>query len=172
MDAAAGSSERSVKNSTVIELEGDRTLVMSRLFNGPPRIVFEAWTRPELVARWWAPASLGTKIDSVTADVRVGGKYRYALRTPDGNEVAFSGEYTEVTPPKRLVYTSRFEPYPDTVITTVTFEDRGNQTLLVSREVYPSAEVRKLAVESGMETGMRECMEQIETLVAELVAKV
>src|SRR5258705_6618823 len=92
-------------NPTSMELRGDRELVITRTFNGPPRIVFDAWTRPELVRRWWAPAALGVTIVSCDADVRVGGTYRYVLRNSGGGEVAFSGTYTEGAPPTRLVYT-------------------------------------------------------------------
>jgi len=156
-------------NKTSMELKEDRELVISRTFNGPPRIVFDAYTRAELVKRWWAPKSHGEIVDC-TAEVRVGGKYRYAMRTPDGTDVAFSGRYLEITPPSRLVYTQVFEQMADAgeMTITVTFEELGGKTLLVSREVYPSKEARDSALESGMEHGMKEAMDQLDVLVASL----
>ncbi len=151
---------------TKMELHGDREIVISRTFRAPPRIVFEAWTDARHVRRWWAPKSRA-EIVEVTADVRVGGEYRYVLRA-HGNEFAFSGEYREVTPPTRLVYTQVFEAFPDSpAIITVTFEDApGGHTRLVSRELYPSPEAREAALSSGMEDGMREALDQLDELVA------
>ena len=97
-------------NQTSMELKGDREIVIARTFNGPPRIVFDAWTRPELVRRWWAPKSRRVSLVGCDADVRVGGGYRYVARLDAGGEFAFSGVYTEVTPYSRLVYTEIFEP--------------------------------------------------------------
>jgi uncharacterized protein YndB with AHSA1/START domain len=157
-------------NQTTMELESERTIVITRTFNGPARIVFDAWTRPELVKRWWAPKSLGASIASCDADVRVGGNYRYVLRLDTGDEMAFSGTYTEVTPHSRLVYTQVFEPMQDAgaVIVTVTFDERDGKTHLVAHELYPSQEVREAALASGMEHGMRETMDQLDELVASL----
>ncbi|MGE3190641.1 MAG: SRPBCC family protein, partial [Vicinamibacterales bacterium] len=144
---------------TTMELRGDREIVIARVFDQPPAVVFDAWTRPELVARWWAPASHGVTVRSCEADVRAGGRYRYVLRHRTGDEIAFSGTYREVTPPSRLVYTQAFEQMPaGEVVVTVTFEARDGGTHLVSREEYPSAEVRAAALASGMEHGMREAM--------------
>jgi uncharacterized protein YndB with AHSA1/START domain len=170
MAAAARESERVVKNQTSMELVSDREIVIARTFNGPARIVFDAWTRPELVRRWWAPKSHGVSVAECDADVRVGGKYRYVLRRDTGDEFAFSGEYREVTPHTRLVYTQIFEPYAEAgaVMVTVTFEERGGKTHLVSNEIYPSAEAREAALSAGMEHGMRETMDQLDELVASL----
>ncbi|WP_275472537.1 SRPBCC family protein [Myxococcus hansupus] len=153
---------------TSMELESDRTIVISRKFNAPARIVFDAWTRADLVKRWWAPKALCVTMVSCEADVRVGGAYRYVLRNPDGSEAAFSGQYTEITPPSRLVYTQVFEPMADagSVIITVTFDEREGKTHLVSREQYPSKEVREAVLASGMEHGMRATMDQLDALVS------
>lgn len=157
-------------NRTTMELKGDRELVMERTFNGPPRIVFEAFTKAEHVRRWWAPKSLGVSVVGCDADVRPGGKYRYVLRLDGGGEIAFSGEYIEVTPPSRLVYTQIFEPDAESgaAIVTVTFEERQGKTHLVSTELYPSKEVREAALATGMEHGAREAMDQLDELVASL----
>jgi uncharacterized protein YndB with AHSA1/START domain len=160
---------RAAKNQTTMELRADRELVIERTFNGPQRVVFDAWTRPELVRRWWAPASHNVAVVSCEADVRVGGAWRYVLRRDTGDEFAFSGTYLEVTPHSRLVYTSWFEAIPGAeVVCTVTFEDRDGKTHLVSHELYPSAEAREGALSAGMEHGMRETMDQLDELVGSL----
>lgn len=166
--AARERSESAPRNQTTMELDPDRSILIARTFNGPARIVFDAWTNPELVKRWWAPKSRGVSVVSIDADVRVGGTYRYVIRPPEGEQVAFSGSYTEITPHSRLVYTQRFEPFPDEVIITVTFEERGGKTHMTSRELYPSKEVREMVIASGMEHGMRETMDQLDELVASL----
>ena len=164
-------------SATSLTLDGDRSFVIARTFNGPARIVFEAYTSPELVARWWAPESHGVSIVACDADVRPGGSYRYVLRVRAKQEIAFSGQYLEVTPPTRLVFTQLFEPTAsgvqpgDQAITiTVTFEERDGQTHFLSRTVCPTPELRDTIIASGMESGMRETMDQLEALVARLRA--
>ena len=173
--AAREGSDTMPVNQTTLELQGDREIVISRTFNGPARIVFDAWTKPELVMRWWAPKGLGVSMISCDADVRVGGQYRYVFRHRTGAALAFSGRYTEVTPPSRLVYTQIFEPtagganpVADEVVITVTFEEGDGRTHLVSRSLCPTKEIRDAIIASGMETGMRETMDQLDELVAEL----
>jgi uncharacterized protein YndB with AHSA1/START domain len=163
-------------NRTTMELKGDREIVIERTFDGPAQIVFDAWTRPELVARWWAPASRGVSIVRCEADVRVGGRYRYHLRHGRG-DVAFSGEYLEVTPPSRLVYTqvleptaSGVEPGAAAITTTVTFTERDGRTHLVSHTICPTPQLRDGIIASGMESGMRETMDLLDTLVASLTS--
>jgi uncharacterized protein YndB with AHSA1/START domain len=172
---ATGESERAAMNQTTLEITSDREMVITRTFNARRNIVFDAWTRPDLVARWWAPKSRGVSIVSCDADVRVGGGYRYVLNVRDANEIAFSGMYTEVTPPSRLVYTQVFEPTaagaePDAgeLIITVTFEERDGKTHLVSHTLCPSKEVLEGILATGMEHGMRETMDQLDELVASL----
>jgi uncharacterized protein YndB with AHSA1/START domain len=162
-------------NQTTLELRGDREIVIERTFNGPARVVFDAWTKPELVKRWWAPASRHVSVVSCDADLRVGGSYRYVLRLDKGAVFAFSGKYVEVSPPTRLVYTQIFEPTaggakPDDadVVLTVTFEERNGTTRLTSTSVCPSPEVRDAIIASGMEHGMKETMDQLEALVESL----
>src|SRR5262249_17355267 len=140
-----------------------------RTFDAPARLVFDAWTRPELVRRWWAPRSHGVEVADCQADVRAGGTYRYVLRQ-GGQELGFSGTYSEVTPCSRLVYTHVFEPMAPmgAAVITVTFGEQGGKTRLLAREVYPSAEVRATVIATGMEHGMRETMEQLSALLHEL----
>jgi uncharacterized protein YndB with AHSA1/START domain len=157
-------------NQTSMDITSDRELVIARTFNGPARIVFDAWTRAELVKRWWAPKSHGVSIVSCEADVREGGSYRYVMRHHEHGDIAFSGKYIEVTPYSRLVYTQFFEPMMDAgaVIVTITLEEKNGKTHLRSHELYPSKEALETTLASGMEHGMRETMDQLEELVASL----
>jgi uncharacterized protein YndB with AHSA1/START domain len=153
-------------SETTMTLEGDRAIVIAHRFRASARTVFEAWTSPELVARWWAPQSHGT-IVSCEAEARAGGSYRYAMKTVSGQEVAFTGTYREVTPHSRLVYTSRFEGAPDAgeAIVTTTFEERAGSTDVLVHEVFASAAVREAVLASGMEHGMRESFDQLDAVV-------
>jgi uncharacterized protein YndB with AHSA1/START domain len=157
-------------NQTTFERTSDRELVITRTFNGPARIVFDAWTKPELLKRWWAPCKLGVKLFECEADVRVGGSYRYVFGRDAGSAVAFSGVYREVVRPTRLVSTQIFEPMRSAgeAIVTATFDERGGKTKLVLHSLYPSKEALDGAVASGMEHGARETMEQLEELIATL----
>ena len=154
-----------MKNRTTLERKSERELVVTRTFNGPPHIVFEAWTRPELLKRWWAPKSAGVSLLSCEADVRVGGKYRLEFGRQGSKPVAFFGRYIEVTPPSRLVWTN--DESDDGAVTTVTFEGQGGKTLLVMHELYPSKEALDRAI-AGMEGGMREMFEQLDELLVTL----
>jgi uncharacterized protein YndB with AHSA1/START domain len=172
---ARNESEAAHVNQTSMELKGDREIVIERTFNGPPRIVFDAWTRPELVRRWWTPKSRRVSLVGCDADVRVGGSYRYVARLAAGGQFAFSGVYTEVTPYSRLVYTEMFEPTASgaaaddvPLIVTVTFEERDGKTHLVSHSLCPSKAVRDAIIATGMEHGMRESMDQLDELAATL----
>jgi len=138
-------SEVAPLNQTSMELKGDREIVIAHTFNASEWIVFDAWTKPELVRRWWAPGSLGVSVVGCDAAVRVGGNYRYVLRLNTGNEFAFSGRYTEVTPHSRLVYTQIFEPTASgakpgdaELLITVTFDEHNGKTNLVSHSLCPS----------------------------------
>jgi uncharacterized protein YndB with AHSA1/START domain len=124
-----------MKNPTIVKRESDRELVVTRIFDAPASIVFEAWTRSELFRQWWVPKSMGMTLLSCDMDVRVGGKYRLVF-SPD---VAFFGTYREVMPHSRLVWTNEEGGEPGQV-TTVTFEEKNGKTLLVMRELYPSKE--------------------------------
>jgi uncharacterized protein YndB with AHSA1/START domain len=154
---------------TTMEQKGDRELVISRSFDAPARLVFEAWTKPEFVRRWWAPKSHEVQVVSIDADVRVGGAWRYVLKPAQYPQFAFYGEYKEIVPHERLRYSSIFEPYPEAPVdVTVTFEGRGDKTFLVSREVYFDAASLQAALGSGLEHGMRETLDQLNELVRSL----
>ena len=169
MTAERGS-EQATRNRTTVERRSDRELVMVRTFNGPARIVFDAWTRPELLGRWWAPKSLGVTLFECEADIRVGGAYRYAFGRDPAHPMVFSGRYTEVTPPTRLVCTQLFEPMraAGEAIVTTTFDERDGKTEVVLHQLFPSREALDGAIASGMEKGARETFEQLEVLLASL----
>jgi uncharacterized protein YndB with AHSA1/START domain len=153
--------------TTLMEVRGEREIVIQRSFAAGARTVFDAWTRADLVQRWWAPRSHGVSV-RCEADVRDGGSYRYVLRSDTGQEMAFSGQYTEVSPPSRLVYTQVFEPMAGSgaAVVTVTFEERDGRTYVVVHSLFPNRQVRDQTVATGMEHGMRETMEQLEELLA------
>jgi uncharacterized protein YndB with AHSA1/START domain len=154
-----------MKNPTTTERKSDRELVVTRTFNTPARIVFEAWTRPELLKRWWAPKSFGLTMISCEADVRVGGTYRLVFRHDAFPEpMAFFGRYSEVTPHSRLVWTNE-EGEGGGQVTTVTFEERGGKTLLVMHDLYPSKEALDAAIASGSTSGTGETFEQLDDLL-------
>jgi uncharacterized protein YndB with AHSA1/START domain len=154
-------------NRTTIERRSERDLVVTRTFNAPARIVFEAWTRPELFMRWWAPKSMGVPLLSCEMDVRTGGGYRVAFGQEGSEPMEFFGKYLEVIPNARLVWTN--EESQDAAVTTVTFEDKGDKTLLVLHELYPSKEALDEAC-AGMEGGMPEQFEQLDELLVSLGA--
>ena len=139
--------------------------------NGPARIVFEAWTKPELFKQWWVPKSFGLSLLSLDADVRVGGRYRFVFSHPGSEPMAFFGRYLEVTPHSRLVWTNE-EGDDGGAVTTVTFEETGGKTLLVLHDLYPSKEALDAAIASGSTDGMAETLEQLDELVVTLGASV
>jgi|SRR5580698_9300402 uncharacterized protein YndB with AHSA1/START domain len=160
-----------MKNRTTVEQSSERELVVRRTFNGPARIVFEAWTKPELLERWWAPKSTGMSLLSCEADVRVGGTYRFVFGHGASEPMAFYGRYLEVTPHARLVWTNE-EGGDGGAVTTVTFEEKGGKTLLVVRELHPSKEALDAARASGVEAGTIEAFEQLDELLVALGANV
>ena len=155
-------------NPTTMERKSERELVVTRTFNGPTRIVFEAWTKPELFQRWWVPKSSGVPLLSCEMDIRTGGKYRLEFRHPSREEpMAFFGRYLEVTPFSRIVWTND-ESGDVGAITTVTFEERGAETLVVLRDLYPSKEALDEAMTSGSTSGFGEQFEQLDELLVTL----
>ncbi|MEO8701872.1 MAG: SRPBCC family protein [Kofleriaceae bacterium] len=152
-------------NRTTVERRSDRELVVTRTFNGPARIVFEAWTTPALLEQWWVPRSFGIALLSCEADVRVGGTYRFVFGHGDSEPMAFHGRYLEVTPHSRLVWTNE-EGGDSGFVTTVTFEETGDTTLLTVHELHPSKQALDSARASGVEAGTLEAFEQLDELLA------
>lgn len=155
-------------NRATVERRSERELVVSRIINGPARLVFEAWTRPELFQRWWVPKAAPISLLSTELDVRVGGRYRLVFGI-NGSEqqMEFFGRYLEVTPHARIVWTNE-EGDEGGAVTTVTFEETGGQTRVVVHDLYPSKEALDDAIASGSTEGMPEQLEQLEQLVVTL----
>jgi uncharacterized protein YndB with AHSA1/START domain len=154
------------QNRTSVERKSERELVVTRLFDAPPQVVFKAWSRPELFQRWWVPASAPVSLVSCDMDVRTGGKYR--LEFGDGsNSMAFFGKYLEVVPDSRIVWTNDEEE--EGAVTTVTFEDRGGKTLLTFHELYPTKEALEEAL-TGSAAGLPEQFAQLDEFLATLAA--
>ena len=150
---------------TTIERTSERELVVTRTINGPARIVFEAWTKPELLKQWWVPKSIGVTMLSCEADVRVGGQYRFVFSHGDSPPMEFFGKYIEVIPNSRLVWTND-EGEEGGAVTTVTFEEKAGKTLLVMHELYPSKEALDAAMASGEKSCMEETFSQLDAVLA------
>ena len=149
---------------TTAERRSDREMVVTRTFDAPARIVFEAWTRPELFKQWWVPKSSGLALLSLDQDVRVGGGYRLVFDLGDSKTLAFFGKYLEVTPPSRLVWTN--DESDDGAVTTVTFEEKDGKTLLTLTEAYPTKESFDRNV--GSTDGLPEQFGQLDELLLTL----
>jgi len=169
MDARADSEPTPVKNRTTVERKSERELVVTRTFDAPPRIVFQAWTTPALFKRWWVPKSMPLPLLSYEADIRVGGGYRLVFGVDGTKTMAFFGKYLEVTPHSRLVWTND-ESGEDGAVTTVTLEEQGDKTRMVLHELYRSKEVRDAALASGAYDGMGETFEQLDEVLVTLGA--
>ncbi|HEY8947478.1 MAG TPA: SRPBCC family protein [Rhizomicrobium sp.] len=142
----------------------DRETTVTRRFKGPARLVYKAWTTPELLLRWWAPESFGMSFLSCEIDLRVGGAVRFVFKHPaSGEPMAFFGHYREVVPNQRLVWTN--EESEDGSITTVTFEEKGGETLVVVHDLYPSKKALDDAIASGSAAGYDEQFVQLDKLL-------
>jgi uncharacterized protein YndB with AHSA1/START domain len=166
MGARRESEHTSMKNITTVEKKSERELLVTRTFNAPARIVFEAWTKPELMKRWWVPKSMGMSLLACEMDVRVGGKYRFVF----GQGMEFFGRYIEVTPHSRIVWTNE-EGGENGSVTTVTLEEKGGKTLLVMSDLYPSKEALD-AAGTGAADATHETFTQLDELLVELGASV
>ena len=172
MDARRESEPTPTKNRTTVERKSERELVVTRTINGPARIVFEAFTKPELLKRWWAPKSFGVSFISCEADVRAGGTYRFVFGHPASDQpMEFFGRYIEVTPHSRIVWTND-EGGEGGAVTTVTFEERGAETLVVMHDLHPTKEALDAAIASGSTSGFSETFEQLDELLITLGATV
>jgi uncharacterized protein YndB with AHSA1/START domain len=167
MHAGRESEPAPVKNRATVERKSEREVVVTRTFNAPARVVFEAWTRPELFERWWVPKSCGASLLSCELDVRAGGRYRLVF-SHAGSTMEFFGRYLEVTPHSRLVWTN--DEGDDGAVTTVTFEEDAGKTLLVVHDLYPSKEALDGAIASGSTDGMPESFDQLDELLVTLGA--
>ena len=154
--------------SFVVTTPSEVEIRMTRLFDAPRQLVFEAMTKPEHVKQWWGRLGDGYSVPVCEIDLRVGGAWRFVNRHPEG-EAVFYGEYREITPPSRLVFTEIFEPYPDSVsVVTTEFTTEGSKTRMTATVRYPSLEVRDMVLGSGMATGAGVSYDRLEELVAKL----
>ena len=165
MPVSSAANSRTFKVTT----PSDTDIVMTRVFDAPRHLVFEALTRPEHVRRWWGILDDKHSVPVCEIDLRVGGAWRFVGRGPDGDIPAFYGEYREITPPERLVNTEFFEPFPDagSLVTTVLTEEGGKTRLTVTAS-YPSKEVRDMVLQTGMEHGAAISYDRLEDVAAGL----
>jgi uncharacterized protein YndB with AHSA1/START domain len=154
-------------NRTTVERRSDREVVVTRTFDAPARLVFEAWTKPELFEQWWVPRSMGMTLRSCELDVRTGGKYRLVFGDDSANPMAFFGKYLDVVPNQRIVWTN--EESADGSVTTVTFEEKNGKTTLVLSELYPTKEALD-AAGTGAQEAMHETFGKLDELLASLAA--
>lgn len=152
---------------TTTTRHSDREVVITRTFNGPARLVFKAWTTPELLMRWWTPASFGITFISCEADVRTGGTYRFVFGHPQFDQpMAFHGRYLEVDPPNKLVWTN--EEGSEGSVTTVIFEEKDGKTVLTLRDLHPTREALDAELESGAIGGYPEQFNQLDALLGSI----
>lgn len=163
MDARKESEPSPMKNRTTVQRKSDREVVVTRTFDCPARLVFEAWTNPELFRQWWVPKSMGMTLRSCELDVRVGGGYRLVFGDDPSNPMAFFGKYIEVTPYSRLVWTNE-ESGDGGSVTTVTLVEKGGKTMLVLQELYPTKEALD-AAGTGAADALSETFSQLDELL-------
>jgi uncharacterized protein YndB with AHSA1/START domain len=156
------SNHRAEQNRTAVERKSDRELVVTRLFDAPPHMVFKAWAEPELFRRWWVPKGAGITLLSCEMDVRTGGKYRLEFAAGESDRMAFYGKYLAVVPDERIVWTNEEED--EGAVTSVTFEDQGGKTLLTFHELYPSKEALDEAM-TGAAAGLPTQLDQLDELL-------
>jgi len=155
-------------NRTTVERKSDREVVVTRTFDAPARLAFEAWTNPKLFKQWWVPRSMGMTLRSCELDVRTGGKYRLVFGDDAANPMAFFGKYLDVVPNQRIVWTNE-ESGADSSVTTVTFEESNGKTTLVLSELYPTKEALD-AAGTGAQEAMNETFGQLDELLGSLAA--
>jgi len=159
----------SSKNPTTVKMSSDREVLVTRTFDSPARLVFEAWSRPELFRQWWVPRSLGATLRSCELDVRTGGTYRLEFGEDPAETMAFFGRYLEVVPDSRIVWTNDEGGPESASVTTVTLEEQDGRTHLVLSEVYPSKEAFD-AAGTGAQDALSETFEQLDEVLAGLAA--
>ena len=163
----------SVANSKSFEVTtpSDREIRMTRLFDAPRALVFEAMTKPEHIKHWWGNLDAGYSVPVCEVDLRPGGAWRFVNRHPKG-EAEFYGVYREIKPPERLVFTEIYAPFPDaeSVVTTDLTEENGRTRMTVSVS-YPSLQVRDAVIASGMARGAAISYDHLEEVAAELLAR-
>ena len=147
----------------------DREIVLTRVFNAPRHLVFEAFTNPELLKRWFGPHGWSLRVCEV--DYRVGGSFRFIMRGPDGTEMGMRGTYKEIAPPNRSVHMESFDDFPgsESQVTTV-FAEKDGKTTMIATVLYPSKEVRDAVIQSGMEHGAAETYDRLAEMLESIPA--
>jgi uncharacterized protein YndB with AHSA1/START domain len=162
---------RASSGKLTVTLPSDKEILLARVFDAPRHLVYEAMTKPEYVRRWWGCMD-GVTMTVCEIDLRVGGKYRYVTRMPDGSEFGFNGVYQEIVAPSRIVHTEIFEPFPDSpTLVTMTLEERDGKTYYQTHVVHQTKEARDMHVQSGMEGGANLALDVIEEIAHELAAR-
>jgi uncharacterized protein YndB with AHSA1/START domain len=141
----------------------DREIVLTRVFDAPRSLVFEAFSKPELLKRWFGPR--GWSLEVCEVDLKVGGGFRFVLRSPDGKKLGMRGVYREIVPPERSVHMESFDDYPGESQVTAVFVEQGGKTTLTATVLYPSREVRDIVIQSGMEHGAAESYDKLAELL-------
>ena len=157
-----------MKNTGTLQLTTptEREIVLTRVFDAPRNLVFDAFTKPELLKRWFGPR--GWSLPVCAVDLRVGGTFRFVLRGPDGTDMGMRGVYREIVPPERSVHTESFDAYPGASLVTAVWAERGSKTTLTITLLYPSQEVRDAVISSGMEHGAAESYDKLAELLASI----
>jgi len=155
-----------MKNTGTLQVTtpSDREIVLTRVFDAPRRLVFEAFSKPELLKRWFGPR--GWSLDVCEVDFRVGGGFRFVMRGPDGKQMGMRGVYRELSPPERSVHMESFDDYPGESQVTAVFVEHEGKTTLTATVLYPSKEVRDIVIQSGMEHGAAESYDKLAELLA------
>ena len=155
-----------MKNTGTLKVSAptDREIVLTRVFDAPRRMVFDAFTKPELLKRWFGPRGWSLVVCEV--DLRVGGGFRFVLRGPDGKDMGMRGVYREIAAPERSVHTESFDDYPGESEVTAVWVEQGGKTTLTATVLYPSKEVRDAVIQSGMEHGAAESYDKLAELLA------
>lgn len=155
-------------DSFVVSTPSDAAIQITRLFDAPRELVFDAMTQPEHVRQWWGQLGEGYSVPACTIDLRVGGRWEFVNRHPKG-EVVFYGEYLEIDRPSRLVFTEIYAAYPEAVSTVSTdYTEEGGGTRLTATVRYPSKVVRDAVIASGMARGAGLSYDRLEDLLAQL----
>jgi uncharacterized protein YndB with AHSA1/START domain len=147
-----------------VSLPTEREVVMTRVFDAPRRLVFDALTKPELLRRWFGPR--GWSLVVCEADLKVGGAWRWVLRGPDGRDMGMRGVYQEIMPPERLVSTESFDDYPGESLNTLILSEEDGKTTFTITVRYASQEIRDAVIKSGMEHGAAECYDKLAEMLA------
>ena len=164
MDIRSAAEVNATTERTTMERTSERELVVTRTINGPAHIVYEAWTQPELLQRWWVPKASGISLLSCEVDARVGGTYRFVFAVDPSTTMTFYGRYLEVTPPSPLVWTNE-EDDGDAVVTTLTLAEDDGRTTLVLHDLYPSKDALDGAIASESTGAMPEQLDQLDALL-------